>query len=351
MKNIKYLILLFLILNIKNCTLIKHLNNQNDLFIARSMDFGAETFPKIKFVKEKSSFKSSSQSINPNKIIEEKRLFKYIGISVFENENLICQGVNENGLHISTLWFPDAIYDGNTKKENLQKDIEISEISDFILSCFENTEDIKKYFLNVSVWSRDYKELNGKIPAHFSIIDKNGNEIVLESINGRLKIFDNYFGVLTNVPSFDWHVNNLRNYINLEGKSVPQKEVSNLIFKQNGYGNGLMGLPGDFTSTSRFVRAFCLKNLTNFTENPEEVLSFLGGLMGNLTILPGFERTGNDYTQWHILILNNEKILIKFFDELNYIEIDLKKIFKTERNGFSKYIKNFKEKRKKNFKK
>jgi len=75
MKNLKYLILLFLILNIKNCTLIKYLDNNSNIFLARSMDFAIETFPKLIFVKEKGDFQSSSKSSNPEKEILKKNFF------------------------------------------------------------------------------------------------------------------------------------------------------------------------------------------------------------------------------------------------------------------------------------
>jgi len=254
-------------------------------------------------------------------------------------------------LHVSTLWFPDASYKNlELKKDFLKKEIEISEISDFILSCFDNTKDVKNSFLNLTVWSKNYEALNGKLTVHFSVIDENGDEIIIEFIDGKLKIFENYFGILTNNPSFDWHSKNLRNYIKLDAKSIEEKEIKNLIFKQNGFGNGLFGIPGDFTSSSRFVRAFYLKNFIDFYDEMEEetIFSYLSTLINNLIILPGYEKSAKDYTQWHILLLNNEKLLVKFFDKLNYIEIDLKKIFQKEKNGYEKYLRNF-EKKKNNF--
>jgi len=289
------------------------------------MDFGVETVPQISYVNNKKKlFTSSSNS--KEKSIEMEVLYSYIGISVFNNEKLICQGVNEAGLHVSTLWFPDAEYSEYDDK-SVTKQIEISEISDFILSCFSNTEELKKNLNNVFVWSKNHQELNGVVPVHFSIIDKDGNEIILECINQKLKIYDNYFGVFTNAPSFDWHTTNLRNFIKLDTKSTLSKEFNDLVLKQNGFGNGLLGIPGDYTSPSRFTRIFYLKNYMQKPKNISEALAFFATLIGSVNILPGLENPDPGYTQWHIMLVNNDKMYIKFFDNLNYSEINLKEIF------------------------
>jgi hypothetical protein len=78
---------------------------------------------------------------------------------------------------------------------------------------------------------------------------------VIEPLNKGLKIYDNPLGVVTNAPTFDWHMTNLRNYINLSATNVPAVDMGGITLAQFGQGSGLRGLPGDFTPPSRFVRA------------------------------------------------------------------------------------------------
>ncbi len=73
--------------------------------------------------------------------------------------------------------------------------------------------------------------------------------------DGTLKVYDNPIGVITNSPPFDWHIANLHNYINLTAFNAPPLKLAGVEFSQFGQGSGLLGLPGDGTPPSRFVRA------------------------------------------------------------------------------------------------
>ena len=87
------------------------------------------------------------------------------------------------------------------------------------------------------------------------VTDTQGKSIVIEFIEGEMKIFENPLGIITNAPTFDWHMTNLRNYVNLSAVTIPNKKIEDLDFAALGAGSGMIGLPGDFTPPSRFVRA------------------------------------------------------------------------------------------------
>jgi choloylglycine hydrolase len=92
-------------------------------------------------------------------------------------------------------------------------------------------------------------------PFHYIVHDRSGRCIVLEYTDGRLAIHDNPIGVMSNCPTFDWHLTNLRNYVNLTVTNVPKVELLGSKLAPLGQGPGMHGLPGDFTPPSRFVRA------------------------------------------------------------------------------------------------
>ena len=80
--------------------------------------------------------------------------------------------------------------------------------------------------------------------------------VVLEVVGGVPHFDENTLGVLTNAPGFNWHLTNLNNYVNLEPGSAPDNTITKgVTLKALGHGSGMIGLPGDFTSPSRFVRA------------------------------------------------------------------------------------------------
>ena len=91
--------------------------------------------------------------------------------------------------------------------------------------------------------------------AHFFLQDKSGKSLVVEPVDGTLKVHDAPLGVMTNAPTYDWHMTNLSNYVNLSVHDIDQTKVGGVTVPAFGAGTGLLGLPGDFTPPSRFVRA------------------------------------------------------------------------------------------------
>ena len=91
--------------------------------------------------------------------------------------------------------------------------------------------------------------------AHFFIQDRSGKSIVVEPVDGTLKVHDAPLGVMTNAPTYDWHMTNLNNYLSLTVKDIDTAKVGPVTLSAFGSGSGLHGLPGDFTPPSRFIRA------------------------------------------------------------------------------------------------
>jgi choloylglycine hydrolase len=113
-------------------------------------------------------------------------------------------------------------------------------------------------------------------PVHFAITDREGkNEIVVEFLKKELVIFELTPGVMTNSPSYDWHLMNLRNYLYVKGPDDwPPIHALGVDIPQIGfgYGSGLLGLPGDYTPPSRFVRAFFYKRFSRRTDGGEDTV-------------------------------------------------------------------------------
>ena len=80
-------------------------------------------------------------------------------------------------------------------------------------------------------------------------------QLVLEIINGKQTFYVNNLGVLTNAPGLDWQLTNLNNYVNLRTGNAPTQELADITLAPFGSGSGMLGLPGDITPPSRFVRA------------------------------------------------------------------------------------------------
>ncbi|HEX9158193.1 MAG TPA: linear amide C-N hydrolase [Syntrophales bacterium] len=103
--------------------------------------------------------------------------------------------------------------------------------------------------------------------------DESGASIVIEFKGGEAKIFDS-IGVITNNPTYDWHTTNIKNYIGLQALSRENAVFDGKTFNKLGNGTGAIGLPGDFTPPSRFVRAlFFLSTSMPVQQGPDEAVA------------------------------------------------------------------------------
>jgi len=180
-----------------------------------------------------------------------------VGIMTFDDLNIL-DGMNEKGLSVGAFYFPDfSSYAAVTAKDQ-HKGLSPIDFSNWILTQFSSVDEVRKAIEEDQVivtptvlenWGSEPP------PFHYIVYDKSGKSLVIEPIAGELVLYDNPLGVITNAPPFDWHLTNLRNYIGLHARNVEPRSVGQYTIYPLGQGSGLIGLPGDFTPPSRFVRA------------------------------------------------------------------------------------------------
>ena len=210
------------------------------------------------------------------KMGEMKTHFAMIGMAyVVDDYPLYYDATNEKGLSIAGLNFP-----GNADYKPFveQKDnVTPFELIPWILGQCATVSEAKTLLERISILNENFSDELPLSPLHWIISDK-VRSITLESINEGIKVYDNPVGVLTNNPTFDYQLFNLNNYMQLtNGEPQNTFAVNNdLQLEQYSRGMGAMGLPGDFSSMSRFVRAAFVKmnSVSNVTEN-ESVSQFL----------------------------------------------------------------------------
>ena len=164
-------------------------------------------------------------------------------------------GLNEKGLSAAIFYFPGYAKYQEVKETDIAKTIAPWEVPTYLLGNCANVEEAVQAVRNVRVGEAVQKEMGYVPPCHCIINDASGRCVVLEYVGGELKIHDNPLGVITNSPTFDWHVTNLRNYVNLTVNNVPPVDIAGIDLHGFGQGSGMLGLPGDFTPPSRFIRA------------------------------------------------------------------------------------------------
>jgi choloylglycine hydrolase len=166
-------------------------------------------------------------------------------------------GLNEEGLYVGVYYLPGfaeyAIYDKSKASESMS----VGDFMQWMLSSFKTVDEIVASLDKVIVVSVKNEDFGGAdLPFHFKITDPTGQARVIEIVNnGEMKIYEPYLGVITNSPTYDWHVINQRNYLGLSVAPNSSQTLGSHNLKPLGSGSGLIGLPGDFTPPSRFVRA------------------------------------------------------------------------------------------------
>jgi choloylglycine hydrolase len=132
----------------------------------------------------------------------------------------------------------------------------------FLTQC-KSVEEVKAAISKIKVVSQLWHVdtpfgSDVRVEFHYTFHDPSGASMVLEYIDGEPKIYDNELGVLTNSPNFEWQRTNLSNYIHLSTLGEASKQVADVQLTALGSGAGMLGLPGDYTPPSRFVRTTAL---------------------------------------------------------------------------------------------
>lgn len=188
---------------------------------------------------------------------EQKSHYAITGMAyVCDNYPLYFDAMNSKGLCMAGLNFVgNAVY-GEYKEGALN--VASFELIPFVLSQCESVAGAKALLEKLNITNTAFSESLPPSQLHWIIADKL-ESITVEATKKGLEIYENPVGVLTNNPTFDFHLMNLSNYMNLSPKPAENRFSHKLHLQEFSRGMGALGLPGDFSSQSRFVRAAFVK--------------------------------------------------------------------------------------------
>ena len=202
-----------------------------------------------------------------------KNHYAIIGMAyVTENYPLYYEAVNEKGLGIAGLNFVgNAQYNKKIKgKDNITQ----FEFIPWILSQSTTVKEAKKLIEKINFLDEPFSTNLPLAQLHW-IISDSIESITVEAVKDGIKIYENPVGVLTNNPTFDKQMFELNNYMNLSTKSPKNTFAKSLNLEKYSRGMGAIGLPGDLSSQSRFIRAAFVKmNSVSKEEEKESVSQF-----------------------------------------------------------------------------
>lgn len=185
---------------------------------------------------------------------------------------LFYDAVNEKGLCMAGLNFV-----GNAhyfKNKNGKSNIAQYEFIPWILGKCASTDEAKELISNINITDTPFSEHMPVGQLHWIIADRN-SAVTVESVSDGIKVYDNPLGVLTNNPPFDEQMFRLNDYMHLSSRQPKNTFSDKLELKAYSRGMGAIGLPGDLSSQSRFVRvAFVKANSVSGKGETESVSQF-----------------------------------------------------------------------------
>lgn len=207
------------------------------------------------------------------KVKAPKEQYAMIGMAyVVDGVPLFYDATNERGLSMAGLNFPgNAVY---LPEEKGKDNVAPFELIPWILGMCATVEEARVLLDRMCLVNIHFSEELPLSPLHWIIADRD-ESIVVEPLASGLKIYDNPVGVLTNNPTFDMHMMNLNNYRNLSPDTPSNTFAKELELQVYSRGMGALGLPGDLSSMSRFVRAAFVKmNSLSEAEEADSISQF-----------------------------------------------------------------------------
>ncbi len=226
------------------------------------------------------------------KIKEINSHYAMIGMAYVANDYpLYYDAVNEKGVAMAGLNFPGNA-DYKEEKDGLDN-IAPFEFIPWILSQCSNITEAKNLLERINIANINFSDELPASPLHWIISDKEAS-ITVESVKEGLKIYDNPVGILTNNPTFDIHMFNLNNYMNLSIEQPENNFSKNLNLNAYSRGMGAMGLPGDLSSASRFVKATFTKMNSISGDSESESISQFFQILNSVAQQRGCVHMGED---------------------------------------------------------
>lgn len=325
------LILLMLVLSpcVNACTSFRVKTTDGLVFYARTMEGGELFHSSVSVIPKGTEYQGTLPDGTQAGLAWTTR-YGMVGMNAY-GLPVITDGMNDAGLAAGNLLFPGyagyQIFDPAKAATTIAQ----YEVISWILSNFATVDEVKEAIKNIRV-SKGPEALVGNLPLHYTVHDSKGGSIVIEYVAGELRVYDNPLGVMTNSPTFDWHLTNLRNYANLSAANPEPFMVGG--FKESGFGQGtgMLGLPGDYTPPSRFVRTASLVHSSLPVTGTDAGLNLAMTIINNIDIPIGSVRdiSGKepvyDQTQWVVVSdLTQKRFYFHTYDNKDWRMVDVMK--------------------------
>lgn len=273
------------------CTSLTYRTADDQYWLARTMDFQLELGGQPIAIPRNFSFKGVFNS-------EFTITYGFVGTGANMDGYVFVDGVNEQGLAVAALYFSN---EAGYQQEPVAGKLNLAsfEVLSWLLGTHKDVADVHEHLDEIAVVNYEHPMIQDNVPLHWIITDRSGNCRVLEVQADGFHWYDDTVGVMTNSPNFAWHQQNLSNYIQVHNGPQPERKFNDFTAQEVGPGSGMIGIPGDYTSVSRFVRAAYTRQYTEQVVD-ELALNTVNHMLEPFDIPKGVKQQGDgfDYTQY-----------------------------------------------------
>ncbi|MFM8363610.1 MAG: linear amide C-N hydrolase [Verrucomicrobiota bacterium] len=330
------------------CTAFQLKSNDGAHIYFRSMEFGFPFNSKALVVPRGSEFTGSAPGGKPG--LKWMTKYGYVGMNVDISPSTVADGQNEKGLAVGLLYLPGYSQYLPPDDSQTGKTVGSWEVANYLLgTCASVDEAVAALMNDLYVAQQEFPPFKQLLPVHFWIGDNTGKVVIAEFVGGELKIYDAPLGTLTNSPPYDWQTINIGNYVDLSPVNMPQRQLGEFTSVNFGQGSGALGLPGDMSPPSRFIRASLFSHWATPGATASETVNLGFHILNTFDIFNGAiksntaDQTANtkgfltstgkpqlvntDTTEWVISHdRTNLKTYIRTYNGLEIQMVDLKKI-------------------------
>lgn len=293
------------------CTGITLRARDKSMVVARTVDWSGSEMDNMYVIAPRDHTQTSLSPDGQTNGLTFTSVYGYVGIAV-QRPEFIIDGTNEAGLSAGLFYFPEYGEYPQYNPSNKENSIADFELVAWMLSRFATIDQVMNAIQNVTVTNIDPTAST----VHWRITDATGRQVILEFVDGTARFYNSEIGVITNSPGYPWQITNLNNYVNLRPGTAGPTKLGNLTLRAFGSDSGMLGLPGDFTPPSRFVRAAMISNHAPQQKTGYDAAMKAFLLLDNLTVPLGVDfNTGETITnmpsatQWTIATDLGDKVV------------------------------------------
>lgn len=320
------------------CTSFLIKGSDNGYVYGRTMEFGLPLKSQLTVIPKNIAMQGVGVDSKPGTGLNWTTKYATAGMNGLGLPVLV-DGMNERGLVGGLLNAPNTAVFQVVPPADSAKSIASVQILTYALTNFATVDEVKAAFPKILVNRSIIPAFrNQSAPVRMTLHDASGKSIVIEYLKGELVITDNPVGVMTNDPAFREQLSTIGNYANLTNVERNPLVINGASFAPPSSGSGLHGLPGDYLSPSRFIRAIFLSKSVPTNKTTAEQTNAAWHILGSFDIPPGAISLpatnaygggagGFEITEWTVVADNkNLKYYVKMFESTNVQAFDFKKI-------------------------